>query len=120
MTSKEFRKHDRFDALNLLSYFCVDAENQTVHQGMGRTLNVSETGIRLETHTPLDPANTISLTIGLGEDLIDIRGRLVYSGSNQEGKYETGIEFFGVDAEEMKTLRKFIAKFTSERAARES
>ena len=48
MTTKEKRKHYRVDSLNLLSYTCQDEEGNLVKHGMGRTLNVSESGILLK------------------------------------------------------------------------
>ena len=53
MTSENKRKHERIQSLNL-SYICLDEDNNIVKQGMGRTLNISESGILLETHFPID------------------------------------------------------------------
>ena len=93
MTINERRHHPRISALNLISYNCIDETEQIVAQGMGRTLNVSEGGILLETHTPIDPKNTIALAIGLEDDLIDIKGKVVFSISGKDEKFEAGIEF---------------------------
>ena len=49
------RKHARYDSLNLLTYVCVDSDGKEWNQGMGRTLNISESGLQLETHEPIDP-----------------------------------------------------------------
>ena len=35
------RKHERFDALNLLSYITIDSDGKEWDQGMGRTLNLN-------------------------------------------------------------------------------
>ena len=53
MNTNEKRKHPRVNALNL-SYICLDEDQQVIKQGMGRTLNVSESGILLETHFPIE------------------------------------------------------------------
>jgi hypothetical protein len=55
MDTQEKRKHARFNSLNL-SYVCLDENNQVIKQGMGRTLNVSESGI-----TEPDPKASQSL-----------------------------------------------------------
>lgn len=93
MTTEDKRKHHRIDSLNLLNFVCIDEEKNHRKQGMGRTLNVSESGILLETHTKIDPQYSVLLTIGLEDDLVDIKGKVVFSKKGTEGKFESGIEF---------------------------
>ena len=107
MTVKEKRKHARINSLNL-SYVCLDENNQVIKQGMGRSLNVSESGILLETHFPIDDQNIVRLTLGLEEKLIDVKGRPVHTRINDAGKYEVGIEFLKSDAKTRKALKKFV------------
>ena len=108
---EEHRKHKRIHSTNLLNYVCLNEEGDAFAQGMGRTLNVSESGILLETHAPLDPDTTVSLTIGMEEDIIDIKGTAVYSQKNEAGVFETGIEFIDIEAAELTVLQKFIQAF---------
>ena len=110
MATQEKRKHARFSSLNL-SYVCLDENNQIIKQGMGRTLNVSESGILLENHFPIDKSHIVTLTLGLGEDLVDIKGRLVHTRTNTGGKYEVGIEFTEPDQKASRSLKKFIDAF---------
>jgi c-di-GMP-binding flagellar brake protein YcgR len=107
MATQEKRKHARISSLNL-SYVCLDENNQIIKQGMGRSLNVSESGILLETHFPIDEQHIVTLTLGLEEDLVDIKGRPVHTRINDAGKYEVGIEFLKSDAKTRKALKKFI------------
>ena len=107
MTIEEKRKHARINSLNL-SYICLDEENKKIKQGMGRTLNVSESGILLETNFPIDSKHIVLLTIGLEEDIVDIRGKAVHSKTNAQGLYEVGIQFMDTDNKVNKTLKKFI------------
>ena len=111
MHMEENRKHKRIHSTNLLNYVCLDEEGNAFAQGMGRTLNVSESGILLETHVSLDPQTLVSLTIGMEEEIIDIKGTAIYSQKNDEGIYETGIEFLDVQAAELTVLHKFIQVF---------
>lgn len=79
---------------------------------MGRTLNVSEGGILLETHTAVDPSYTVSLTLALEDELMDIKGKIAYSKKRMDGKYETGIQFFTPDDKKIRLLRQFITIFS--------
>ena len=118
MTFKNKRKHQRFESLNL-SYVCLDENKKVVTQGMGRTLNISESGILLETHFPIEPEYLVMLTIGLEEDLLDINGKPIHSRSNDDGKFEVGIEFLDPDKDSILVLKDFIKRL-EERKERDS
>jgi hypothetical protein len=107
MNSENKRKHERIRSLNL-SYICLDEEKNIVKQGMGRTLNLSESGLLLETHFPIESKHIVLMTISLEEDLLDISGKPIHIRLNEDGKYEIGIEFFELDRETNLILKKFI------------
>ena len=109
MTSENQRKHERIDSLNL-SYLCLDEDNNIIKQGMGRTLNISESGILLETHFPIESKHSIQLTISLEEDLLDLKGKAIHVRSLAGGKYKIGIEFVDLDPESAEILKKFITE----------
>ena len=114
MTNEDKRKHSRIDSLHLLNYVYFDDNDDEATQGMGRTLNVSESGILLETHNAIGVHNVVSLTIGFEEDVVEIKGRSVYAKENAQGMFESGIEFFDVDEAALKVLRQYIAAFNSQ------
>ena len=109
MTSKNKRKHERIHSLNL-SYLCLDEDNNIVKQGMGRSLNISESGMLLETHFAVDAKHQIQLTISLEEDLLDIKGVPVHVRSVEGGKYQIGIKFIDLDDNAAALLKKFISE----------
>jgi c-di-GMP-binding flagellar brake protein YcgR len=111
MDTKEKRRHYRINSRNLLNYACYDEEDNPVKQGMGRTLNVSEVGIRLETHVELESGNRIEVTIGLEEELVTIQGKILYTKPGQEGKSEAGIQFLNVDEKAREVLQQYIEAF---------
>ena len=47
------------------------------------------------------------LTIGLEEDLLDIKGKPIHARSNDEEKFEVGIEFFELDQNSIRILKNF-------------
>ena len=112
MPTPEKRKHARFTALNL-SYFCLDQNDKIVKQGMGRTLNVSESGILLETAFPIDSSHTVLLNIGLEEAIVDIKGKAIHSKTNDQGLHEVGIQFLEMNETTRKTLKKYIKVFAN-------
>ena len=109
MTAENKRKHARIQSLNL-SYICLDEDKNIVKQGMGRTLNISESGILLETHFPIELKHTIQMTISLEEILVDIKGKPVHVRSIDRGKYQIGIEFIDLDPDAITSLKKYISE----------
>lgn len=107
MQKPENRKHRRVNTKNL-SYICLDEDQRAVKQGMGRTLNISESGMLLETHFPIDAAHTVILSLGLKNDLADIKGRPVHIRSAAQGVYEVGIEFMELDEASKRTLARYL------------
>ncbi|MFC1862765.1 PilZ domain-containing protein [Thermodesulfobacteriota bacterium] len=114
MTTDDKRAEHRIGSHNLLSYECLDEDGKVISQGMGRTLDVSEKGILLETHVPLDPLYMISLTISLEDLLFDIKGKVSHTEGQEKGKYESGIQFVGMDEAKTKILRQFTVIFKDE------
>lgn len=114
MGINERRHHRRINALNLISYNCIDATKNVVAQGMGRTLNVSEDGILLETHVSIDPKYTVELAIGLEDELINIKGSIIFSTPGKDEKYEAGIEFVETDDASIEILKKYIKVFSEQ------
>ncbi len=107
----ERRKHPRFESLNLLSYVCLDGNNRAVDQGMGRTLNVSKGGILLETYNPVDSEHTMVLTIGLKDNMVDIKGKIIHFGTDEDGKVKSGTQFIEMDKKTLLTLEAYVAEF---------
>jgi hypothetical protein len=109
MTTENKRKHQRIQSLNL-SYICLDENNNIIKQGMGRTLNLSESGILLETHFPIEPKYLVLLTIALENDLLEMKGKPIHSKSIGTDKYEVGIEFLDPDQDSIRLLENFVKK----------
>ena len=119
MANEDKRRFPRFNSLNL-SYVLVDGgDDEVERQTMGRTLDVSEVGMRLETHLPVDVGREMLLSVGLEEEVLDIRGRVIHCSQNKEGKNELGVEFIDKDAAADEILVKFIKAFRQQRGIKE-
>ena len=93
MAIEDKRKGPRIQSTNLISYVSCDENDQAIRQGMGRTLNVSEGGILLETHVPIDQHHVVALTIALEDELMEFRGRIAHSTKLKDGGFASGIHF---------------------------
>ncbi|MDA3832371.1 MAG: PilZ domain-containing protein [Spirochaetales bacterium] len=107
MSPQDQRQTTRVDSLNL-SYFCVDEEQNIITQGMGRTLNISITGILLETNEVIPEGKTVDMEIAMKNDIISASGLVAHSTKEKDDIYHTGIQFTKLSDEDKETISKFI------------
>ena len=106
--ASEQRAYPRVATCNLVSYAALNrGHNQSDHR-MGRALDVSQTGIYLETTRRVKSEFVSLLTSDLEDDLIEIKGRVAYSRENGEGMFRTGVKFEGTPGENIRFAKKLI------------
>jgi hypothetical protein len=109
--SKSERRYVRTESLNLLDYVLVDEKGAVVARAMGRTLNISEKGILLETHIKFEPGQLLLITIGLEEDLVDLKGLVKHVEMRDDMTFSAGIEFLEFDGEGSRVLHNYLDAF---------
>ena len=62
---------------------------------MGKALDVSQTGMKLETAYPVEGHRISLTTVAMDDHLIEIVGKPLYCHRLESGRYNTGIEFTG-------------------------
>ncbi len=102
------REFKREDSLNIVDYVMLGEDGEPESSGMGRTLNVGERGLLLETYSPLKEQQILLVTLGLKDDMIELKGRITYVGSFEENTYRSGIEFMEIDDDGKRVLHKFL------------
>jgi hypothetical protein len=110
MTPREQRKFIRYDALHLLDYLVLDEEGNPGTYSMGRTIDVSIDGLKLETTTALKTNTRLLITLGIEEDLVDIEGRTTHA-HPQDGRFISGITFLKITKEGRRVLAKYVEVF---------
>ncbi len=108
MDAADRRKHVRVETSNLISYESIDNDGEIVFNSMGRAINVSRSGIMLEI-AHLIEAEYVSLrTVDLDNNLIQLKGQLIYCRKTDSGLYQSGIRFVGSEEETAKFAVKLI------------
>ena len=115
MTEKDKRNYSRLNSLNLISYYVYNQDDTMINQGMGRTLNISASGILLEIHISIEKEQIVTLDIGLEEDIVNVRGKAIYSKKGKDNMFETGIAFINIDDYQKKILDRFIEDFENQK-----
>ncbi len=113
---QERRKAERIDSLHLVHITSHDTEGKVVQQGIGRTINISEKGILLETHFEIDPNDRQTVSIGIEEEIVEIRAPVVHLQRMDDGTFQMGLAFEDLDAATLETLRGFVHRFKAHAA----
>jgi hypothetical protein len=108
MDAKDRRKHTRVKINNFIMHESIDKEGQIVSSSMGKALNVSRSGIMLETALPIEAENVLLMTVDLDNNLMEMKGRLIYCRKTDFGMYQSGINFTGSKDETAKFAVKLI------------
>ena len=89
----EKRKHPRVITHNLVSYVCIDDSGNEIDEGMGSAIDISLGGILIETNKPIGTQDILLMAIDIKDELIDIKGKVVYCRAEDSGMFRTGIQF---------------------------
>ncbi|WP_136795744.1 PilZ domain-containing protein [Desulfosediminicola ganghwensis] len=106
----EKRKFIRHNAIHLLDYLVLEDDGTKTTYSMGRTIDVSAGGIKLETAHELEPGTRLEITVGLEEDLVDLIGTIVYC-REKMGRYISGIAFEELHGEHKRVYQKYVDAF---------
>jgi c-di-GMP-binding flagellar brake protein YcgR len=109
---KEQRRCPRIESENIVGYVLYDDKKKKVKQGSGRTRNLSQTGVLLETEAVLKGSYIILVTINLDGNKVKVRGRVVTSRYvESSGCYLTGIEFIGPKDQQIEVIIAFVIAY---------
>ncbi|MCD6375419.1 MAG: PilZ domain-containing protein [Caldisericaceae bacterium] len=87
------RAAKRLESENLLAFQLFDDQDQVILQGVVKTIDISRTGISIESFDPMEVGRKIELTIGLGENVVKAKGTIKNCVNKTEKTYHVGIEF---------------------------
>ncbi len=102
---REKRASRRIRSLNLTSYTPKKGEKQDYIVSIGRTLDVSEGGVKVETHRKLAKGTELEMDIAIEDKIITAKGEVLHTEELKNGLYGTGIRFTSIREEDRKYLR---------------
>ena len=99
MGAEDRRRHVRIETSNLIAHESISKKGQIVSRSMGKALNISRSGILLETLESVTAKYVLLATVDLDNNLIEIKGRPIYCRNTDSGMYQIGISFIGSEEE---------------------
>jgi hypothetical protein len=105
------RQHARVETCNLISYACLDAQGTMIKQGMGKALDISQSGLMLESSCPIESEYVTLVSADPDDHLVDIVGKVAHARRSRSGSYKTGIRFTGSHEENVQFATSLIKTF---------
>ena len=101
---KEHRTSWRIRSLHLTSYVPRKGDRQQYIISIGRTLDVSEGGVKVETHRELVNGTELDMDIAIEDRVISAKGVVVHVEPLPSGLYGTGIRFTSISEDDRALL----------------
>ena len=111
MSTPERRKYPRVRVYYPISYICMDKNDCVVQQNIGVALNISQSGILIETADSVFSKYIPLISVDLKENIIEIKGKVAYCKKNKSGKYRIGISFKGTHAQNIHFVKGLIRAY---------
>jgi c-di-GMP-binding flagellar brake protein YcgR len=105
------RRHPRIRTSNHVAFVCIDEDGNEVAEGIGSALDLSLGGVKLATKEPVETPFILLLAVDLEDDLLEVKGRVVYSQRSDDGRYTAGIRFVDAEEKHHRIIRNFVKAY---------
>lgn len=110
---KEQRKFTRHDVRHLIDFSTTDSEGTTTDFQMGRVLDISLGGLKIETPQDLAVTTRVEITAGIEDNLVDLVGLVTHT-ERQANRFVSGIKVLSISPENRTTITRYIEKVLKE------
>ena len=87
------RREPRVNRLFLTAYINREGEEQKTPVLLGRTFDISSSGVGMEVYQEVATGSTMELEIDLHDSLLAIKGTVAHVRKNDDGSFQIGVEF---------------------------
>jgi hypothetical protein len=99
------RRSPRVESIHLVTFEAEGAEGiGGTAVEVGRTLDVSVSGVRVETAIELDAGRELDLDVAVAERLIRAQGRVIHAEPMAPDRWEIGIQFTRIEPDDLELL----------------
>ena len=111
MGSQDKRIATRIDCDKLVYIKGIDSKGQIVTGVMGRILNISKSGLRIEAPMPINTELILVSTLDQKDKSFGIRSEIVYTEKIPAGGYQLGIKFQAPDESCIKFIKAVVRAY---------
>ncbi len=107
----ERRRFPRVRTDNPITYALINEKGTNIGQGIGRAVNVSQSGLLLETYEYIGSKYLFLVTTDIEGALVEIVGKVVFSREISKSVFNSGVHFMGEHDDNVKFRREMIRVF---------
>jgi c-di-GMP-binding flagellar brake protein YcgR len=111
---ENLRKSSRVEAQHFISYDLKDEKGETVLSGMALSRDLSQKGVQMQDRTAFPQDAAIQIHIAVGNEVVDIDGRVRHIEKMEDNEYRIGIEFVHIDSAKLEKLARFYPEILSQ------
>lgn len=93
------------------TYVQLDHEGAPHDQRPSRTVNLCLEGVGLQSDYPVEPGETVKVTMALGQGLITFRGKVIYVNPSETQGFRFGVSIRDMDKMDKIALTRYIYYF---------
>ncbi len=108
---KEKRRAPRVATSNFVGFVCLDEDGEGISEGYGWTVNLSQSGIRIETFRRIETRRVMLLAINIEDELLEVKGEVVYAQAPEHHRYQFGIRFLEEEREQRRMISSFVKSY---------
>jgi hypothetical protein len=108
---QEKRNAVRLDASCPCTYTRFDDQGKPLSQRPSRSLDLSLSGVRLQSSFPVDLGEMLKITMALGDDLVTFKGKVVYVTHSEEQGFDFGLSIKDIGKMDKIALTRYIYYF---------
>jgi hypothetical protein len=105
------RTFPRVEINKSLSYNGFDTNHNVIERYQGVALNVSQSGIQLETDRMITTKYILLMFFDYNANYVSAKGEVVYSNKDASGKFKIGISLHGTPDENLKFIKTLIKSY---------
>jgi hypothetical protein len=107
----ERRRHSRISIYHPISYVGIDENGNILEQQIGIALDISQSGILIESIQEVESTSLIIMAVGTSKNLIEIKGTVAYCRSSGKGKFNVGVSFQGSREDKIQFAKKIVKAY---------
>ena len=111
LSGADRRKFPRVRTDNPITYAMINEKGTKIGQGIGRSINVSQSGLLLETCEYIGSKYIFLVSTDTEENLVEIVGKVIFSREISKSVFNSGIHFMGEHEDNVKFRRDLIRVF---------
>jgi len=108
----ERRQHPRVKTNKFISYRCINGGDRQTKEGKGKSVNISQGGILIETHDAFEWQDILLLTLDIEGESVSVKGKVIYCNADNFGKYRTGIQFLETNEKIILFVKKLLKTYS--------